>query len=277
MAAEPANLSNLQQRVITGILGGLVFIGAIWFSQWTFGALFLSLTVLGLMEFYKLVSFKGFEPNRSFGILMGSGLFLLVFLIQTGFLENRYLFLLPPLFMVSLVAELYRKKAQPFTNIAFTFLGVLYVAGPFSGVILLGFPADATTYSWHVILGTLLLIWAADTGAYFFGKSFGRHKLFERISPGKTWEGWVGGTLLCLGASYVLSLYFTDLDVFHWLGVAVLVSIFGVLGDLVESMLKRSLGVKDSGSLLPGHGGILDRFDSLIMVVPFIIAFLKIF
>jgi phosphatidate cytidylyltransferase len=123
----------------------------------------------------------------------------------------------------------------------------------------------------------VFLIWASDTGAYFSGKALGRTKLFERISPGKTWEGWVGGTLFCLGVAYVLSLYLADLELGYWLGVAAIVSVFGVLGDLSESMLKRSLGVKDSGNLLPGHGGILDRFDSLLMVVPFVVAFLKIF
>src|SRR5690606_12644057 len=107
----------------------------------------------------------------------------------------------------------------------------------------------------------LLLIWAADTGAYIAGKNFGKHKLLERVSPGKTWEGWVGGTVLAVVVSYVLALFFQDLALYQWIGVAVLVAIFGVLGDLVESLLKRSLGVKDSGTLLPGHGGILDRFD----------------
>lgn len=185
------------------------------------------------------------------------------------------MFLLPPIIILTLVAELYRKKQAPFTNIALTLVAVLYIAAPFSLLILMGFLHGA--YSWHIILGTVFLIWTSDSGAYFSGKTFGKTKLFERISPGKTWEGWLGGTLLSLGVAYVLSLYLHDLDLPHWLGVAAIVSVFGVLGDLVESMLKRSLQVKDSGSLLPGHGGILDRFDSLLMVVPFIIAFLKVF
>jgi phosphatidate cytidylyltransferase len=114
----------------------------------------------------------------------------------------------------------------------------------------------------------MLLIWASDTGAYITGKNFGKNKLFERISPGKTWEGWAGGTLLAI---------INELELYQWLGVSVLVAVFGVLGDLTESLLKRSLGVKDSGTLLPGHGGILDRFDSLLMAIPFIVAYLKIF
>ncbi|MGV3539707.1 MAG: phosphatidate cytidylyltransferase, partial [Rufibacter sp.] len=151
-------------------------------------------------------------------------------------------------------------------------LGVFYIALPFTLLHVLAFLPGQ--YSWQIILGIMFLIWASDTGAYAAGKSFGKHKLFPRISPGKTWEGWVGGVVLSLVVAYVLSLFYQDLALEHWLGMAVLVSIFGVLGDLVESMLKRSLGVKDSGTLIPGHGGILDRFDSLILVVPFLVAFL---
>jgi phosphatidate cytidylyltransferase len=268
-------MSNLQQRVLTGILGGIIFIGSIWFNEWSFGVLFLALAILGMLEFYGLVAAKGYSPNRSLGVLLGSALFLLIFFNQQGLLESRFLLLLPPALLLTLIAELFRKKENPFVNIGLTFLGVLYVAAPFSMLSLVGFMQG--TYSGYVILGMVLLIWASDTGAYVSGKALGRHKLFARISPGKTWEGWLGGTLLSLVVAYVLSLYLPELDLVHWLGLAVIISVFGVLGDLSESMLKRSLGVKDSGRLLPGHGGILDRFDSLLMVVPFVVAFLKLF
>jgi phosphatidate cytidylyltransferase len=268
-------MSNLQQRILTGVLGGLIFITGIWFNDWSFGVLFLGLTILGMLEFYKLVSSKGYFPNHNLGVLLGSGLFVLIFLIQKKLVPSQLLFLLPPVLMLTLIAELFRKKEKPFINIGLTYLGVMYVAVPFAMLNLVGFIHGH--YSGFNILGIVLLIWAADTGAYFSGKTMGRTKLFERISPGKTWEGWLGGTLFCLGVAYVLSLYLPDLDLPHWLGVAAIVAVFGVLGDLSESMLKRSLGVKDSGQLLPGHGGILDRFDSLLMVVPFVVAFLKIF
>jgi phosphatidate cytidylyltransferase len=274
MDPKPATLSNLQLRILTGILGGAVFIGSIWFNEWTFGALFLALTVLGMLEFYKLLTSKGFEPNHNLGVLLGAGLFVLVFLIQKNLIQASVLFLLPPVMFLSLVAELYRKKKQPFINIALTLLAVMYVAVPFTLLILVGF-IDGF-YSWYIVLGTIFLLWAADTGGYIFGRSFGRTKLFERISPGKTWEGWVGGTLLCLAVAYVLSLFLHDLDLTAWVGIGFIVSVFGVIGDLVESMLKRSLHVKDSGHLLPGHGGILDRFDSLLMITPFVLAYLKI-
>jgi phosphatidate cytidylyltransferase len=275
MADKSASLSNLQQRVLTGLMGGLLFILGIWFNEWSFGLLFLGLTILGMLEFYKLVAAKGYHPNQKLGLVLGSGLYILIFFIESGLVPDELFFLLPPVFMLTLIAELFRKKEKPFANIGLTFLGVFYVALPFAMLSLVGFLHH--DYSGYLILGMVLLIWAADTGAYFTGKTLGRHKLFERISPGKTWEGWLGGTVLAGIVAYVLSLYLPDLDLGHWLGVAAIVSVFGVLGDLVESLLKRSMGVKDSGSLLPGHGGILDRFDSLLMVVPFVVAFLKIF
>lgn len=267
--------SNLEQRVIAAFVGGAIFIGAIYLNEWTYFAVFLVLTLLGMVEFYRLLGIKGFEPNQKIGLLTGGGLFVAVFLIQKELLPLRILFLMPALMALVFVVELYRKKALPFVNISVTLVGVLYVAVPFSLLSLLGFLGEQ--YSWHVILGCLLLIWAADTGAYFVGKNFGRRKLMERISPAKTWEGWAGGVLLSLLVAWGLSVFFTDLNLLQWLVIGLIVSVFGVLGDLVESMLKRGLEVKDSGTLIPGHGGILDRFDSLLMVVPFVVAFLKMF
>ncbi|GAB2527617.1 phosphatidate cytidylyltransferase [Rufibacter soli] len=273
MEKPKKELNNLQLRLLAGIIGGAVFIGAIYWNEWTFFLLFLGLTVLGLLEFYRLLSDKGFQPDRLVGLALGVGLYLLGFAVEYGALSPDWLFLLPPVMLLALVAELYGKKEQPFTNAALTLVGVFYIAAPFTLLHVLAFLPGR--YSWQIILGIIFLIWASDTGAYAAGKKFGKNKLFPRISPGKTWEGWVGGVLLSIAIAWLLSLYFTDLTLGHWLGVAVLVSVFGVLGDLVESMLKRSLGVKDSGTLIPGHGGILDRFDSLILVVPFLVAFLE--
>lgn len=278
MLPEPVarkRLNNLQQRVLVGFGGGAVFVGAIYVSEWTFAGLFLALTMLGIREFYQLLSLRGFKPNYRAGTLFSSVLFVLIFLLQLQIVPLHILYALPPILFYVFIAELYRNKDQPFVNIALTLLGVLYVGGSFSMLPLLGYLHG--DYSWQVILGTMLLLWTTDSGAYFTGKTFGRHKLFPRISPGKTWEGWVGGLLLALAAGYVLALFFHDLDRWHWLGVALIVAVFGVLGDLIESLLKRSLQVKDSGTLIPGHGGILDRFDSLLLVVPFIVAFLKLF
>ncbi|TXK52917.1 phosphatidate cytidylyltransferase [Pontibacter qinzhouensis] len=261
--------------MIVGVLGATLFIGGILYSEWTYFALFLGLTLLGILEFYRLVAAQGIKPHRGVGLTLGCLIYVSVFVVEKKFVAPEILYLLPPtLFMVP-VLELYRKHAQPFTNIAFTMLGALYIGVPFGLLHLLGYLQG--DYSWQPILGALLLIWASDTGAYAFGKSFGKHKLLPRVSPGKTWEGWAGGVLTAVGVAYVLSMFFPDLELYQWIGTAIIISVFGVLGDLVESMLKRSLGVKDSGTLLPGHGGILDRFDSLLLAIPFIVAFLKIF
>jgi phosphatidate cytidylyltransferase len=273
--ASPSKLNNMQTRILAGVIGGAVFIGAIWFSEWTFFLLFGLLTILGVLEFYRLMGVNNVEPNRILGVLLAAAIFALIFLDQKALVRENLLFALLPAMMLPFLAELFRKKTQPFLNIGVTLLGVFFVAVPFSLLSLVAFPFGQ--YSWQPVLGIMLLIWSADSGAYFAGKTFGSHKLFERISPGKTWEGWVGGTILALAVGWLLGDFFTDLSRFHWLGIAAIISVFGVLGDLAESLMKRSLGVKDSGTLIPGHGGILDRFDSLIMVVPFIVAFLKIF
>jgi phosphatidate cytidylyltransferase len=275
MSKKISTLSNLSQRIIVGVLGAAVFIGSIIFSEWTYFLLFLGLTILGIDEFYRLVKVQGMIPQRIAGLTLGGLFYISMFLIEKDMMPGELLFLSAPVFFLVFILELYRRRAQPFTNVAFTLLGAVYVAVPFG--LLHGISYVDESYSWQPILGLMLLIWASDTGAYITGKNFGKNKLFERISPGKTWEGWAGGTLLAIIVGYVLSLFFNELELYQWLGVSVLVAVFGVLGDLTESLLKRSLGVKDSGTLLPGHGGILDRFDSLLMAIPFIIAFLKIF
>ena len=172
--------------------------------------------------------------------------------------------------------KLYKRDVKkPFTNIAFTFLGVLYVAIPFALLVIIAFAKGY--YSYQLVIGCLLLHWASDTGAYFAGVRFGKTKLFERVSPKKSWEGSIGGTLTALAMAYIVSLYFSDLLLWQWMTLAGIIIIAGTYGDLVESMFKRSIEVKDSGTFIVGHGGFLDRFDGLLLSTPFIVAFLKIF
>ena len=154
------------------------------------------------------------------------------------------------------------------------FMGVMYITIPI--IFCLNIAYNANGYNYQIILGTMLLISMNDIGAYFAGKSFGKNKLFERISPKKTWEGTAGGVLLSLILSYFLAQYFEVLDVTEWVIISLITSVFGSLGDLVESMIKRDLNVKDSGKIIPGHGGILDRFDSLLIVAPFVFFYFSI-
>ena len=172
--------------------------------------------------------------------------------------------------------KLYKRfERKPFTNIAFTFLGIFYIAVPFALLNIAVF--EDGYYNFEIILGCLLILWASDTGAYFAGTLFGKRKLFERISPKKSWEGFFGGALLALIFAYGMAYYFHSINLFQWMTVGIIIIVGGAFGDLVESLLKRSIEIKDSGDSLPGHGGFLDRFDGLLISAPFIVAFLEIF
>ena len=171
--------------------------------------------------------------------------------------------------------KLYKKtERKPFTNIAFTFLGIFYVSVPFALLNITAFNDGA--YNYQIVFGLLFILWASDTGAYFAGTFFGKRKLFERISPKKSWEGFFGGAALALIFAYGLSRFFDTFSLVQWIIIGLIVIIGGTFGDLVESLLKRSFEIKDSGNSLPGHGGFLDRFDGLLISMPFIVAFVEI-
>ncbi|MCB0380058.1 MAG: CDP-archaeol synthase, partial [Flavobacteriales bacterium] len=162
-------------------------------------------------------------------------------------------------------------------NVAYTIMPIFYVVLPFILLYHLGYYNNhqfTNEFSYPIIWGYFFILWSNDTGAYLSGRFFGKHKLFERISPKKTWEGSIGGAVLSVVVAYVCSMYFEQLSVTDWIVVALITVVFGSLGDLVESMLKRSLNIKDSGNILPGHGGILDRFDGLFISIPFVYAYL---
>ena len=171
------------------------------------------------------------------------------------------------------LTELYRQGTIPFANIAYTLLGVIYVSGPFALLHIIAFSHGP--YSYEIIMGILLILWANDTGAYLIGSSIGKHKLFKRISPHKSWEGVLGGAVLALFVSYTIAGHFNIINLDTWLGIGGIVVVVGTYGDLVESMFKRSLKIKDSGNMIPGHGGLLDRFDSLLLASPCIVSFIK--
>lgn len=268
--------SNLTQRLITGILGSAAIITAVAFSEWTYFAVFLAICFLSLREFYRLAGLEGIIPLKTLGTFIGVAAFALSFFVEKGVISDRYYFMLFPVASLIYLIKLYKKSEQkPFTNIAYTFLGVIYIGVP---IALLNHAVfDDGYYNYQIILGALLILWASDTGAYFAGTLFGKHKLFERISPKKTWEGFWGGAALAAAMAFGISLYFESLTVADWLIVCLLIVIGGTFGDLVESLLKRSMTIKDSGHSLPGHGGFLDRFDGLYISAPFIVAYLEIF
>lgn len=262
-------------RAITGALFVATLIAGIYFNEIIAFSLFCLIVLLGTDEFYSLVKkSKTIQPLRFWGLLTNSTTIIFIGLVILGNLTAKLLVIPFLMMFLTFIFELYRKKNHPFINISYTIIPVLYIALPFTMLFHLGF-YNTDDYSFQVILGFFFLLWTSDTGAYLSGRFFGKHKLFERISPKKTWEGSIGGTILTLGVSYVLSIYFTNLTISNWIVVGLLTAIFGGLGDLVESMLKRSLNIKDSGNILPGHGGILDRFDGLLIGIPFVYTYLQ--
>ncbi len=268
--------SNLTQRVIVAILGVIVIISAIYWQSWSYFAVFLIITFLSLKEFYKLVGIDGHLPLSSWGTLTGILIYTFTFLAQKGLIDADVFFLVFPFASIIYFIKLYKKsEVKPFTNIAYTFLGILYVAVPFALLHVIAFSTGE--YRFEIVTGILLLTWASDTGGYFAGTMLGRTSLFKRISPKKSWEGFFGGAILTLVIAYFISTYVDIFPLWKWMTVGLLTVIAGTYGDLVESLFKRSIKIKDSGEILPGHGGFLDRFDALLLSLPFIAAFLRLF
>uniref|UniRef100_UPI004047C1E3 phosphatidate cytidylyltransferase n=1 Tax=Algoriphagus sp. TaxID=1872435 RepID=UPI004047C1E3 len=268
--------SNLGQRAITSVVGAGVILTALVYSDWTYFLIFALILGASQMEFYKLSGLDGMLPLKSFGTMLGLLIFALTFMVEKERLPHEYLYLIFPLVSLTFFIKLYKKTdKKPFTGVAYTYLGIFYVAVPFSLLNLAVFSVDAV-YHYEILVGCILILWASDTGAYFAGTRFGKTKLFERVSPKKSWEGFIGGAFSALIVAFVISNYFLVLEDWKWLVIAGIIIIAGTYGDLIESLFKRSIEIKDSGSVLPGHGGFMDRFDGLLLSAPFITAFLKI-
>jgi len=243
--------------------------------MWSYFVIFLLITAFTQLEFYKLARLDDMLPLKYWGTLIGLSFFAFTFLVEADIIPMKYFLFVFPLLASVFLVKLYKKDEKPFTHVAFTYLGIIYVAIPFSLLNVIVFSTGE--YSHQIVIGTMLIIWASDTGAYFSGIIFGKKKLFERISPKKTWEGSAGGGLVALAMAWGVSTFFHDLRLGQWFAAAALIVITGTYGDLVESLFKRSIEIKDSGSSIPGHGGFLDRFDSLLLASPFIVVFIKIF
>lgn len=259
-------------RAITGLFFIIVLIGALLLGEVVF-TVFFSLVGLGaLYEFFGITKSEDNKPNLLLGMLAAVALTVLVGMHCLGYIPFKFVWLAIPFFALIFIVSLYQKSKLPFNDISYTLLGIMYACIPFIFFVALGFIQG--TFNHYIPLGFLIILWANDTGAYLSGRSFGKHKLFERISPNKTWEGFIGGVIFAMLIALNLAQYFGSLQKWEWVTMAAIIGIFGTLGDLVESMLKRSLGVKDSGSILPGHGGLLDRFDGLLIAAPLVFLFL---
>lgn len=264
-------MNNFWTRAISGAVFVALLSWASLFSAVSFAGLALLVIYVGTREFYRMIGLQS-KPLFHWGTYLGLHQFISFYLyLDTGMEYPQFLFSNVPLILLTLIFELFKKNEQPLINVATTILGSLYLSIPMASLLFMAYhPYDGSfVYDGWNILGFFILIWTSDTGAYLSGKSFGKHKLFERISPGKTWEGTIGGGVLALIAGYLLGHFNLGFDSSVWMMLAPIAVVFGTLGDLCESMLKRSVGVKDSGQIMPGHGGILDRFDAVLLAAPF--------
>jgi phosphatidate cytidylyltransferase len=272
------SLSNLQQRVIAAIIAVPFLLFCVLYSDYTFLVLFLVIGALAQLEFYKLVgSISDNLPLTFYGTFCGAVMHVLTFFIEKGDLAYQNYYILSPLLTLIFFIKLYKSKDEkPFKNIAYTFLGIIYVALPFTLLTVLAYIKN-DTYDPNIVLGCLFLLWASDSGAYFAGTKFGKTKLFERVSPKKSWEGSIGGLVTAMLVATIISRYYTNYSAFQWYAIGIIIVVAGTYGDLVESLFKRSINIKDSADTIPGHGGFLDRFDGLLLSIPFIIPFVKLF
>ncbi len=242
-----------------------------------FGAFLLFVTMGCTFEFFRMVGKQGAVPCRLLGYAYA--VITLVAILISPMLSDALLgfrimlvaiTLLPVTFALSAIVQLWKESEQPFRDAAYTLVPMLYIALPLS--LMSSLIPDVGAY---VVLMIVVMVWVNDSGAYIGGSLFGKHKMWARHSPGKTWEGTAFGVLVTLLlAVFVGPLVQPAIAWYHWLALGFICSVIDTLGDLVESMLKRSVGVKDSGNIMPGHGGFLDRFDSLLIIMPFVFAYI---
>ena len=267
-------MSNFIQRTLSGTIFVVLLVGSIIWHQYSFGILFAVITAFAVLEFHKLTNGQeNVHVNKAFAGVGALIIFASSFLYYAFDVFSTNIFLIYALYIaVIFIAELFRKQAQPIHNWAYFVLGQAYVALPFA---LLNFILFSSGWQPLILLAVFITIWVNDTGAYIVGVNFGKHRLFERISPKKSWEGFVGGVVFSLISAYVFFLWIGEMTLIQWIAFTQIIVVFGTFGDLIESLMKRTLNVKDSGNTIPGHGGLLDRFDSMLIAIPAIFVYLQ--
>lgn len=266
-------MNNLVLRTITGSILVTLIVSSIVICKFFFALLLLAIVVLSLIEFYRLIATETIKPQIIYGIIASVFIIALNTFIAFNYITAINLLWLIIAVFIPFIIELYRKTKAPILNVSVTLLGFLYIVFPLS-LLLYFYQSDTVNFPYKYLLGFFIFIWINDTMAYLTGKQFGKHALFLRISPKKTWEGTFGGVLFSLLAAYGISVLLHE-NSFIWMAYALVIIIPAIFGDLIESLFKRSLEAKDSGSLLPGHGGFLDRFDAILYAAPFAYIFIK--
>lgn len=269
--------SSFIPRTITGVIFVAAIVVSILYNPVSFSSIFAAVTALTIHEFAGLIN-ETEKVHINKLITMAGGIYL--FFAFAGYCSNMigsriflpYLLIL----MYLLISELYLNQKNPINNWTYSIFTQIYIALPFSLLNVLYYQTaqGTTTINSILPLSVFIFLWASDTGAYCIGSMIGKHRLFERISPKKSWEGSIGGGLLAIIAATILSHFFPFMNILQWIGLATIIVVFGTWGDLIESLFKRKLGVKDSGNILPGHGGFLDRFDSALLAIPAAVCYL---
>lgn len=279
------NKKNLMTRTLSGAVLAVVFFGAIYCSQWSFGVLMLAMVIGCQREFYRMCRAAGSEPQQFAGTVLGAALAVMAFVIfmqfgsqsavdavvgKTVYALGLYMLLLVP---TVFICEMVRNRPTPIANVAATFAGVMYVAVPISLLFFVPLLLGGGEWNPWMMLAYVVIVWSNDVFAYLVGCAIGRHRMCERISPKKSWEGFFGGVAGAIGIGVLVG-WLLGGDLLLWGGLAAVIAVTGVAGDFVESMFKRSVDMKDSGSMLPGHGGWLDRFDAMLISAPFVFVYL---
>jgi phosphatidate cytidylyltransferase len=270
-------VKNLFTRTITGILFIAILLGAVLWNPWSTGAVFLLVSAGCYLEFSRMYKKNSGKPGLISGLVAGSAIYLLLFLISKGLIHVFFpLFLIVPVLLILMAAEVLRRTGNSLMNTSLTIFGIIYIFVPFALTnFLVNDITDPEAFHPVPLVAIFILIWVNDIFAYLGGLLAGRHKLYKRLSPNKTWEGTISGIVFTIVASYPISLVDDTMSLTHWIVLALLVSVFGIFGDLFESMMKRNNEIKDSGSILPGHGGLLDRFDAFLFAMPIAMVYIS--
>jgi len=274
-------MKEMLTRLLTGIIYVTLIITGLMWNSISFLIIFSASVVLCLWEFYHLINAqKRTKINPYYNCLGGFLLFIVTYLYASGIFDY-YIFFVYLIYIVGiLISELYEKQQDPITHSAYIFLGQTYIAIPFALLNLIAFrgiSGETPVYNPLMLLSLFVFLWVNDTGAYLVGITLGKHKLFKRISPHKSWEGFIGGLIFTVASAFIFAHFEPSTKLYHWIGLSLAVAIFGVWGDLIESLIKRTLEVKDSGGSLPGHGGYLDRFDSFLLAVYGMLFYVQLF
>ncbi len=269
-------MKNLITRSLSGIVFIGLIIGSILLGQQIFAALMLIFSIIGLTEYQRMTQkWIGNPGDIQIILLNGLIVFGLLSAVILEFIPSKYLVLLILPVLISMIHTLFSKLESPVQQMSILMAGVLYISLPFALFASFFTLNPQMAFSNELVIAFFIMVWSNDVFAYVVGSLIGKHKLYEKVSPKKTWEGSLGGVILTIVAAYIISIFFKTYDMQTWLVLGLIISIFASLGDLIESMIKRQVGVKDSGNIMPGHGGVLDRFDGVIFAIPAVYIYLS--